>query len=230
MREIFEELRSDEHRASSKTIRREVGCDKIKGMSLTQVQKDILVGSILGDGSLEFNGYHGARLQIKQSEAKGEYVNWLFKKFENLVRTAPKQRSDTNQWYFGTRYFKELKEFRDIFYQNGRKSIPKNISKFIRSPLTLSVWFMDDGSLDYREKSHFSFSLSTDSFSFNEVELLKAVLLKQFNIVSSIQTPSSRGKKYVKLYIGKHGRENFLKAIRPYVLKCFSYKLPPHTA
>ena len=86
---------------------------------------------------------------------------------------------------------------------------------------------MDDGTLDYRPKDHYAFSMSTDSFSVKEVALLQDVLKKQFNIITSIQTPSSRGKKYTKLYIGKSGRDIFRKKISPYILDCFKYKLPP---
>jgi len=117
-----------------------------------------------------------------------------------------------------------------IFYLNGRKIVPENISTLIVSPLTLAVWFMDDGSLDYRVKSHYSFSFSTDAFKVKEVRLLQNVLKNRFKIESSIQTPSSRGKQYTKLYIGKDGRERFLKIISPYILSCFSYKIPPKNA
>ena len=87
---------------------------------------------------------------------------------------------------------------------------------------------MDDGNLDYRVRSHYSFTLSTDAFSVAEVRLLQDTLLKNFGIEASIQTPSSRGKKYTKLYIGKNGGENFLNIIEPYVLICFAYKMPSH--
>ena len=86
---------------------------------------------------------------------------------------------------------------------------------------------MDDGTLDYRIKSHYSFTYSTDAFTVEEVLLLKSALLKNFGIESSIQTPSSRGKKYTKLYIGKAGRDQFEKIVRPHILSCFAYKLPP---
>ena len=196
-------------------------------MVLTQKQQEILVGLMLGDGHLEFNGYRGTRLQVKQMETKKEYVDWLFNEFANIVRTPPQQRPDTKQWYFGTRYFVELEQFRKLFYENRKKIIPKNIAELITSPLTLAIWFMDDGTLDYRVKSHYNFSLSTDSFALEEVELLQNVLESRFGIRSSIQTPSSRGTKYVKLYIGKDGRDQFLRLIEPYILSCFVYKLPP---
>ena len=195
-------------------------------MALSQTQEQIIVGLLLGDGYLEFDKFKASRLQIKQAESKKEYVFWLYSLFAEFVKTPPKQRLDTNQWYFSTRSLREFEPWRKCFYMNGRKIIPKNISDLLTSPIALAVWFMDDGTLDYRLHSHYSFTLSTDAFNIAEVELLQDTLLKNFGIESSIQTPSSRGKKYTKLYVGKNGREKFLQIIQPYILKCFAYKMP----
>ncbi len=196
-------------------------------MQLSQKQKEIIVGTLLGDGNLEFDGHKASRLQIKQCEFKKEYVFWIYHELKDLVKTPPQQRKDNKQWYFATRSIAELESFRNIFYKDRRKIVPTNIEKLLILPLSLAIWFMDDGTLDYRVKSHYSYNLSTDSFMLNEVRLLIGILDRRFGIKSSIQTPSSRGKKYVKLYIGKDGRDKFLEIIKPHILSCFNYKLPP---
>jgi hypothetical protein len=155
-------------------------------MALSQMQKDILTGLLLGDGNLEFNKFKGSRLQIKQAERKKEYVFWLYEHFAQIVRTPPQKRFDTNQWYFATRSISELEEIRNIFYVNNRKIVPQNIQTFLTSPLSLAIWFMDDGTLDYRAKSHHSFTYSTDAFSVEEVFLLQKSLKENFNISCSI--------------------------------------------
>ena len=210
---------------SSQAISREVGYTK--GVALTQEQKDVLVGLLLGDGSLEFDKFKASRLQIKQAESRAEYVFWLHDFFRDITKTPPQQRKDTKQWYFGTRYVRDLESWRSLFYLNGKKIVPSTIEELIQSPATLAIWFMDDGTLDYRERYHYSFSLSTDSFSREEVKILSRVLWNRFGIKSSVQYPLCRGKRYAKLYIGKDGRDVFLKIIQPFVLSCFSYKLPP---
>lgn len=192
-----------------------------------QTQQYVLTGLLLGDGCLEFDKFKASRLQVKQSINKKEYVFWLYRHFAGLVKTAPKQRQDTLQWYFSTRSLPIMETWRQVFYRGRRKIVPKNISKLLISPITLAVWFMDDGTLDYRIKSHYSFTYSTDAFTVKEVTLLKNTLLENFGIESTIQTPTSRGKKYTKLYIGKNGRDKFLKIVRPYILNCFAYKMPP---
>lgn len=197
-------------------------------MDLSQLQKDIIIGTLLGDGSLEYDKFKASRLQIKQADRKKEYVIWLYENMANLVKTSPKQRPDTLQWYFSTRSLRSLEEFRRMFYLNKRKMVPNSIKSSLNSPISLAVWFMDDGTLDYREKSHYSFSISADDFTVEETKLLQDALKENFGIISSIQTPSSRGKRYTKLYIGKEGRDRFLEIVRPYILRCFAYKLPPN--
>lgn len=191
------------------------------------MQRDILVGLLLGDGYLEHNGYRGTRLQVKQSADKHEYVFWLYSHFSGLVRTPPQQRQDTKQWYFGTRFYEDLEDIRKEFYQERKKRIPSTIAQWCSSPLTLAVWFMDDGRLDFRAKSHYAYHLHTDSFSESEVVELQKMLFENFNIVAKVYLSLCRGKKYPKLYIGKEGRDTFTSIIAPYILSCFAYKQPP---
>ena len=195
--------------------------------AISNQQRDVLVGLMLGDGNLEFNGYRGTRLQVKQSEERMEYVFWLYSQFAHMTKTPPQQRPDTRQWYFGTRFFENLEELRNIFYARRTKIVPENISELFQSPLTLAVWFMDDGHLDYREKSHYAYHISTDSFTESEVRMLQKLLLEKFGIVAKTYLSLCRGKKYPKLYIGKEGRDVFTKTVTPYILPCFRYKLPP---
>lgn len=195
--------------------------------NLSKQQKDILIGLILGDGHLEFNGCQGTRLQVKQSKEREEYVFWLFDHFKEYVKTPPQQRKDTNQWYFGTRFYVDFEEIRQNFYKNRTKIIPENIDELFDSPLTLAVWFMDDGHLDYRDKSHHAYHISTDSFTEREVQSLQELLLEKFRIKSKTYLSLCRGKRYPKLYIGKEGRVAFENTITPYILSCFRYKLPP---
>ena len=131
---------------------------------LTKLQRDIVIGTILGDGCIALR-YDDGILKIKQSEQHKEYVFWLYEKLRNLCVSFPKQRKDNNQWYFDTRSIQEFTNFRHLFYPDGKKIIPKNISNLLISPLSLAVWYMDDGTLDYRPKDHFAFYLATHSFS-----------------------------------------------------------------
>lgn len=196
---------------------------------ITAHQKEIVVGTILGDGCLYRDRFGGVRLDIKQSNKHRGYVFWLFDQLRVFcpVNGRPRQRSDTKQWRFVTSQTSELAELRRMFYPHGKKIIPHNISEYLTSPLSLAVWYMDDGKLDFRPKYHYSFSLCTNAFTIEENQLLKDVLQDNFDLKVNIQTPLCRGVRYPELYIGVASRDRFLSLIRPYTLDCFQYKLPP---
>ena len=163
---------------------------------------------------------------IKQADRYKEYVFWLNKNLENLFHAQPKQRPDNNQWYVRSFYSNELNDLHSLFYKNGIKIIPSNIGELLSSPLSLAVWFMDDGTLDYRKNDHCAFHLCTNCFTKKEVELLARVLDSNFEIQSSVHYTLCRGKRHPRIYIGAKGRERFINLISPHVLDCFKYKLP----
>lgn len=196
-------------------------------IKITKLQKDIIIGSLLGDGCLEFNGFKGTRLQIKQSAEHKEYVSWLYSCLGNLCNSGPRRRKDNNQWYFSTKHIDALSRLQRIFYPKGRKAIPNNILRLLTSSLSLAVWYMDDGTLDFRPKSHFGIFLTTYSFSKSENQRLVSVLKNNFKIEANVHSNSCRNKKYWRIYIGKNGRDRFVRLVQPYILTCFRYKLPP---
>jgi len=147
-------------------------------LALTKRQKEIIIGNILGDGYLEFNGFKGTRLQVKQSSKSRDYIFWLYQELKNLCHSGPNKRADGSQWFFGTRYLDDLTELRNLFYdQSGKKILPDNIKGMLNQPLSLAVWYMDDGTLDWRPKDHYAFSLITNGFSLRETEKLSQIYL-----------------------------------------------------
>ena len=188
---------------------------------MTKKQHEIIIGTLLGDAWID-----GKCLRMKQSERYKEYVFWLYSQFENLCKSPPKQRKDNRQWYFQTKFLEDISKYKEIFYKNGKKIVPKNIQELLISPLSLAVWYMDDGSLDFRPKDHYNFSFCTNAFSVKENKLLVEALKKNFGIESNIHTPLCREKRYPEIYIGAEGRDKFFNLIFPNVVSCFSKRLP----
>jgi hypothetical protein len=56
-----------------------------------------------------------------------------------------------------------------MFYLDGKKVVPSQISELLKTPLSLAVWFMDDGTVDKRRGSVL---FETQSFSFEDIERL----------------------------------------------------------
>jgi hypothetical protein len=192
----------------------------------TTNQRNVLIGSILGDGGLYLTSSK-PHFYLKQKEASKDYVFWIYNFFNSFCKSSPIKRKDNNQWYFRTRSLDILFPFYEKFYKkNGRKKIPSNIGDLFVSPLSLAVWYMEDGTLDFRKKSHCSFSIMTNCFTAKETNLLSRTLWENFKIHSTVQNPHCRGKSYPRIYIGSMGRENFIKTVFPFIHKCFMYKMP----
>ena len=86
---------------------------------------------------------------------------------------------------------------------------------------------MDDGTLDWRLKDHYAFRLTTNCFSLADNELLISILRKNFLVDATVQTTLMRGKRYPRIHIGAKGRTHFYELVKPFMLDCFSHKLPP---
>ncbi len=185
-----------------------------------------MIGSILGDGYLHWNGYRGTSLEVRQQEAHGDYLQWLYRELGELCYRSPYLRHDNHQWRLYTRYLPELTELRQTFYQNGRKVVPEEIGRYLTDPITLAVWFMEDGTSDQRIGDHCSLYLVTNCFNRSENEQLCHVLAENFGVTTAVHSSLMRGKRYYRLYIGAAGRERFVKLIEPYVVSSFRYKLP----
>ena len=199
-------------------------------MKLDKKLQNIIVGLLLGDGSFEKKpDTIGIRLQIKQQSKAKEYVEWLYGHLKNYCLSEIKFRKDYNQYYFSTRYLREFQELFKLFYRDGKKVIPSNIKELLKSPLSLAIWYMDDGSLDFRPNDHYAFYLATNCFTVEDSKRLKEALNDNFGIKSAVYNNLCRGKRYSRMYIGSEGRDQFCKSIKPYILSCFSYKLPNFT-
>ena len=185
--------------------------------SLTSIQKSIITGSILGDGSLrKAQGRVNALLEINHSFSSKEYVDWKYRYLKNLVITPPKKRKGNGKrvaYRFTTRSLPEITQFYDKFYQNGKKIVFGNI---VLDPLTMATWFMDDGS-----KSHNALYLNTQQFDLDSQHKLISQLFNQWGIEATL----NKDKIYHRIRIKTSSTPRFKKIINPFVLSIFHYKL-----
>lgn len=152
-------------------------------LSLTSLQRSVLVGALLGDGALipASSGHADARLQIEHKAAHRDYVLWTHEIFQEWVLTPPFHRILTNSWRFRTISHAELAEYRAAFYNGRQKTVPANIDELL-DPIALAVWLMDDGGL----KSN-TYSISVHCFVKPDVERLQMALQSRWRIDSTLQ-------------------------------------------
>ena len=183
--------------------------------SLTQEQKSIIIGSLLGDGYLRIvPGRENAFLEINHSISEKDYVDWKYQKLKNLVKSPPKARKGKGKriaYRFFTKKHPGITRLYQKFYRSKEKIIP-NLKL---NPLIMAVWFMDDGSKSYR-----TYYLNTQRFDYQSQKKL-IHMLKECGIDSLL----NRDKRYYRIRIRQNSAERFKELIRNYIIPSMEYKL-----
>ena len=104
-----------------------------------------------------------------------------------------------------------------MFYKNGIKVVPLNISYYL-TPLALAVWIMDDGCW-----TNNGVRISTNCFKLKEVKLLRDVLSPKYNLETTIQNISK--KNQYSLYIKKQSLNKLKSIVGPYIHTSMLYKI-----
>lgn len=194
--------------------------DLKKTLSLSDFQRAVVIGSILGDGHLSSNwSKTNYRLDIIQSNKQKAYVMWKYQILKDWTLSRPNYYLKNNSVRFRTVSHPELTALRGVFYNGKIKIIPQNILEFI-SPITLAVWFMDDGNIRRDNGKVYGYYLNTHSFTEQENHKLAKALQKRFGIRCLVL--KNKGKH--RLYIGTH-RKLFASVIQDIVISSLQYKL-----
>jgi hypothetical protein len=182
--------------------------------SLSEVQHEIVVGTLLGDGSMRCKT--NALLEINHSFDQRSYVEWKYRHLADLVTTPPRVRRGNGSRVacrFVTRSLPALTPYFQLFYGRGRKAVPD----LELSPLTLAVWFMDDGC-----RSRNAVYLNTQQFDRTSQERLLRLLREQWGIEGTL----NRDKSYYRIRISVEGTARLARIIDRYLLPELRYKLP----
>lgn len=182
---------------------------------LTNIQRELLIGSLLGDGHLR--PHRGEVVfEFLQSAKRKFYVQWKHEMLGDLACPQIYHNVDEREYYkLVTKTHPELTELCNLFYKGGRKSVPEKISKIL-TPFAIAVWYMDDGS---RSKGAAYFN--THGFNARD-QLLLIKAFRRFHIIANL----NRDGKYLRLRLLKRCNKRLLELIGPHILKEFAYKLP----
>jgi len=195
---------------------------EMKNISLTNFQKAVIVGNILGDGCLCENwSKTNYRLKINHSVKQKEYIFWKYEILKNIVLSEPKIYKPTQAVGFRTISHPELTSLWEMFYRDKRKIIPKNIKEFLKDPIVLAVWFMDDGNVrKSKNNTVYGFHINTQSFTFEENEMLVKALKDNFGIVCAIH--KNKGKH--RIYVLAQSKRIFASTIIKHTIPSMYYK------
>jgi transposase-like protein len=187
---------------------------------LTEVQKELLTGSLLGDGYLASTGFATARFAESHSEAQREYLDWkvgVLGPYASSVTPTEKRVGD--KVFRGFRIngvaCVVMRELYDLFYPapDRRRSFPADLHTRM-TPLVLAVWYMDDGSLGSDFHPRITFGL-------DEVSLHHAVrALRKLGLRATVH----RGNKAWDITFPGQARK-FFRIVRPHIPPCMAYKV-----
>ena len=104
-----------------------------------------------------------------------------------------------------------------MFYKNGKKRIHSNIGNYL-TPLALAIWIMDDGG-----KVSKGLKFCTNSFTYEECNLLVKVLYDNFKIKSSVQSAGYKNQ-YI-IYVWKESMIILREIVYPYIIPEMRYKI-----
>ena len=188
--------------------------------------KQILLGSILGDGSVYTRTKGTAFYQEIHSIKQKEYLIWknnnCFRIFGTRIRIYEQYEKKQKKYYGKIGVFSKtlpiLFTYRQIFYKEGVKRVSQDILNNI-DELGLAVWYCDDGNFHIIGKT---VRIMTDSFSYKEQKLIREWFYRRFNLECKM-VERKRGSYYI--HFNRKASKKFLMLIKNYVPIPMKYKL-----
>ncbi|MBU2539837.1 hypothetical protein KJ786_01610 [Patescibacteria group bacterium] len=197
----------------------------MKNSFLSKNCKDIILGSLLGDGSLKINdNYKNARFSFRHSIKQKEYFFWKVNELKEISGENYFWKSEIKDGFGGQklRYqsvaIPELTELYDLTHKKGVFKISRKWLNAI-TPLSLAIWWLDDGSIIGNGRKGV---FCTDCFSYEEQKLLSNYLKKVWDINVHIGKITRKWMNeeriYYRLWIrSSEELKKFLRIIMPHI-------------
>jgi recombination protein RecA len=117
---------------------------------LSEFQWQVVLGGLMGDGALSSNqNGHAARFRFGHGVKQAEYCDWKASLFSNVgvCRTT----NAKSAVFSDVQPLPELADLREAVYIDGKKVFGHDYLKQL-TPLSLAIWYMDDGNFTLRAK------------------------------------------------------------------------------
>lgn len=204
-----------------------------KHVPLSETARAVILGAILGDGSLKIQTkYSNAGFQIRHSETQKDYLLWKAEMLKEIATDSsvsvqvPDGYSKNRKWRFVSKRLPSLTELHTVTHSHNRLRIRRSWLNTL-TPLSLAVWWCDDGSLiSYGGRKGV---FCTDGFD----EASVRILARYFEVVWNIRTivapvgakRDGTQEQYWRIWIrSTEELQKFLKIILPHVPLCMIQK------
>ena len=188
--------------------------------SLTDIQKEVCIGTLLGDGHILDRG----ALKVFHYYGQLPYLRGTHKVLSPLVLPIyyEEREMDNGRMTFGfgfrTVQHSWFQSLRSIFYPEGEKIYPESVLRSL-SPRSLAYWYFDDGHLDSGLPSFAVGSLTDAKFS-----SLLSLFGQRFSLDVYEKTAPETNRL---LCIRARSADAFFSLIKEYATPDLLYKLPP---
>ena len=196
---------------------------------LSERQRQLVFGSLMGDGSVSPKRMNGAgvamksRFRFSHGPKQNEYARWKASLLEG-VPTSISPHSKGGLMVETTPLI-ELDPVREAVYLAGKKVFGWDYLKEL-TPFALAIWYMDDGTFAIRRKDS---SAGCSEICVEAMELTtrhRLLLQLQDTWSLSVKLMDRNGKAYFAF--NRDGTEALHDLVAPYVPECMAYKLLPH--
>ncbi len=213
-------------------------------MNFTKLDKAIMIGLTLGDGYINPNG----RFEIAHCEKQKDYCIFKAKllhsvcggkdvKVEKIETEYTKRQNGKlieHSIYTKYRFRKQCKHFkyfRNLLYKDGKKTITKEVLQML-TPLSIALWFLDDGSLVRRkqlDKSPGPYATMIYTYTTKEEnELIRDYFLEKYGVKWNVVPANIHQENQYMIRCGQAESRKFLAIIRDIVrekIPSMSYKV-----
>jgi len=203
-------------------------------------QFSLLLGSLLGDGSLRtdehlrkaplYSETHGDKQKAYQ-DYKEEILGKLVSKTGEGTGRYDDSHPETKKHRLWTKSLQCLRKLADILYPRGKKEITDSVRGFL-TPLALATWYCDDGNTSAWKSGYKNnpqrprATLHTQSFTKIECEILADEIERLGITRPKINGgPETSYKGYV-ISLSTDGTHELFTLIAPYTPRCMDYKVP----
>lgn len=205
--------------------------------ALTAIERQIVLGSVLGDGSLcQKNPSGGVQFTMSHAQKQLPYLEWKASLFgQGMPITKVKSagtavlygRQINHQAHFAAVLptSMEMLALRRAAYSGRKNEITIGDWAAELDWLGLAILYQDDGCLVKDSVRIYTLSMSHES-----IERLREIMSRRFNLGTSIYNATSIGRTYTMggevLTLPKYHSDFFFQRIAQYVHPCMRYKLP----
>ena len=191
---------------------------------LSDRSKEILLGSLLGDGSLKiYPPYKNARFSFRHSIHQKDYFFWKAKELKEIAGNSYfwKQKPDGfggEKLRYQSLALESLTELFNLTHRDGKFVARPQWLKLL-TPLSLAVWWLDDGSLIVNSRRGV---LCTDPFPYEFQQILANYLDRAWGVKVKIAKTFRKREgniyEYYRLWIrSSEELKKFLRLILPHI-------------